>query len=400
MEHKIIAALISDRESFDRIDQHLGHEDISPEGQIVLKQIRKFYYKDTLAKSADLELLRPMVLRTLQNPKHADIFNSYLGKVAEQDVSAPNIVSELLAMKTEIVKMSLAEAILARNEKLAEELRERWAEIRLDDDLEGSVHEEYQELGGDELLQTFDKDHLIRVMPLSLNDRIGGGVLPGHHIVLVAYPETGKTMEVITMMAGFVNQGLKVLYVGNEDPIKAVIARFVSCLTGIPTPEVQLNPHRAVALASKAGYKNAVFAGLSGGTVEDIRTLLNKHQPQVLIVDQIRNISSKAENRTLQLETVARAMRNFAREFDLVSVSVTQGADSARGKLILDMGDVDGSNVGIHGTADIMLMIGMNQSYDEGGQRQFTLAKNKVGGLHDSWPVNIRPDISRVINVG
>jgi hypothetical protein len=88
-------------------------------------------------------------------------------------------------------------------------------------------------------------------------------------------------------------------------------------------------------------------------------------------------------------------MRNLAREFDMVAVSVTQGSDSARGKLVLDMGDVDGSNVGIPGAADVMVMIGMNDDYDSQDRRMITLAKNKVGGNHSSWPIGIRRETSR-----
>jgi archaellum biogenesis ATPase FlaH len=400
MEHKIIAAVITNRESFDRIDQHLGQEDISPEGMIVLKAIREFYYRDASATAVDMEVLSNTVLRKLQNPKHADIFKLYLDKVSEQDVSSVNIVADVLAAKTEVIKMALAESILARNNQRSEELRERWTELRLDDDLEGSVHEEYQGIDADELLEAFDEDHLIKVAPSSLNRRLGGGVLTGHHLVIVAYPETGKTMLSLVIARAVVQQGHKVLYIGNEDPIKSIVRRFVSCLSGMDSQAIAQAPEVAIQRARRVGYDRAVFAGVTGGTLEDIRALIIKHEPKVLIVDQIRNITSKAENRTLQLEQVARAMRNFAREFELVAISITQGADSARGKNTLDMGDVDGSNVGIPGTADAMIMIGMSADFEENGMRQLTLAKNKIGGLHQSWPVNVQPELSRISNVG
>ena len=39
--------------------------------------------------------------------------------------------------------------------------------------------------------------------PLRLNKELGGGVLPGHHIILFARPEQGKTAAAITMAVGF-----------------------------------------------------------------------------------------------------------------------------------------------------------------------------------------------------
>lgn len=400
MEEKILAAIIADRSGFDRIDSHLSQEDVSPEGAVILKEIRKFYYKDAAADCADIEIITKMVLRRLQNPKHADVFKTYLNRVKQAKVSGINVVSEVLAAKREALDLSLAEAITLKDERRVDDLIEARASLRMDADLDGDVHEEYQGLDTEALLKTFERDNLIRVGPPSLNRRMNGGVVRGSHIVVVAYPETGKTLVTMTMAVGFVGQGLKVLYVGNEDPIKSVVLRFISALTGRTAQRVASDPKAAMKAAVSRGYDRAVFAGLSGGSLEDLRGLLNKHKPDVLIVDQIRNISTKSENRTLQLESVARAMRNFAREFDLVAVSVTQGADSARNKIICDMGDVDGSNVGIPGTADVMLMIGTNDEFNKRNARQFTLAKNKIGGQHDSWPVHIVPQLSRVIDSG
>jgi replicative DNA helicase len=299
-----------------------------------------------------------------------------------------------------VIELALAEAILAKQSDRIPDLLERLTALNVDDKLDSDIHEEYQGLDASELLESFSTENLIRVAPPSLNRRLNGGVLRGHHIIVVAYPETGKTLISVTMLAGFVAQGLKVLYIGNEDPIKSVILRFVSCLTGYTAGQIAISPHESLAIARNRGYDNAVFAGLSGGTLANIRSLISKHRPDVLIVDQIRNITSDAENRTLQLEAVARAMRNYAREFEMVSVSITQGADSARGKLQLDMGDVDGSNVGIPGTADVMVMLGMNADYEANENRMITLAKNKVSGDHDFWPVSINRDLSRILDVG
>lgn len=395
MEHKILAAIIADRASFDRIDAHLDQDDVTPEGAIILKAIRQFYGKDTKAAKADLALIRNTVLRGLSNQKHHEIFDLVFQRIKDTDVSAVNVVDDVLSAKREAAEMALAEAIHAKDRGRISQLIEKLSSLRLDEELRGAVHEEYQGLDADSLVDTFDESALIRVAPKSLNRRLKGGVMRGHHLVVVAYPETGKTALVLTMMNGFVGQGLKVLYVGNEDPTKSIVRRFVSCLTGLRESAIRDDPEEAVTRAKAKGYDNAVFVGLSGGSLEDIRGLCSKHRPDVLVVDQIRNLSSRAENRTNQLEEVARGMRNLAREFDMVAVSVTQGADSARNKLTLDMGDVDGSNVGIPGAADVMVMVGMNQDYDQHDRRMITLAKNKVGGDHSSWAVGIRRDLSR-----
>lgn len=389
-----------DRKGFDRIDAHLSQDDVSPEGAMVLKEIRAFYYKDAHADHADMDIIRKMVLRRLRNPKHSDVFKAYLDRVSQVKASTINVVSEVIAAKREAIDLSIAEAISLRDDRRVDELIEARTQLKADEDLEGEVHEEYQGLDTTALLKTFERENLVRVGPPSLNRRLNGGVVRGSHVVVVAYPETGKTLFTMTMSAGFVSQQLKVLYIGNEDPIKSVVLRFLSCLTGWTAQQIATRPDEAMRIATARGYKNAVFAGLSGGSIEDIRALLKKHKPDALIVDQIRNITTNSENRTQQLETVARAMRNFAREYECVVVSVTQGADSARNRIVLDMGDVDGSNVGIPGTADVMLMIGTNDEFNKRNARQITLAKNKIGGQHDSWPVLIKPQLSRVVDAG
>lgn len=400
MEHTILAAIAADRQSFDRIDSYLDRDDLSPEGAIVLKHIRQFYYKDVKAPNVDMNIVRTQVLRQVRNPKHVEMFELYLDQLSDLDVSAVNVVSEVLESKRAVTESALAEAILAKDHGRVNVLLDKISDLRMDEELQGSVHEEYQGLEAEELEDVFDPDNLIRVAPKSLNSRLNGGVMRGHHIVIVAYPETGKTLMCLTMAKGFVHQGLKVLYVGNEDPIKGIIKRFVSCLCRATDQDIKADPQKYIAIARERGYDNVVFAGLAGGSLEDVKALVVKHEPDVLIVDQIRNLSAGAENRTQQLETVARGMRNMAREYDLVAVSVTQGADSARNKLVLDMGDVDGSNVGIPGTADVMVMIGMNDDYDRNNRRMIALAKNKIGGVHENWAVAIRREHSLFADYG
>ena len=396
MEHKIIAAVAADRGSFERINSHLANSDLSPEGGQVYKEIRKFYSKDANAQHVDLDIVQSAVVRRLTNPKHNELFVVYFQHVASQDVSSINVVDEVIAAKRKVAQMNLADAILSSQDEQIDLMLDKVEALRASETLDDNVHEEYQGLAVEALSPEFDQEHLIKVAPQSLNRRLGGGLLRGTHMVVVARPEAGKTLMVLTMVDGFVRCGRKVLYIGNEDPIKSVVMRLITNITNMSSTEVLQQPQQAMSLAVERGYENAVFAGLSGGTLDDVRSLCTKHRPDVLIVDQIRNLATKAENRTNQLETVARGMRNFAREFDLLSISVTQAGDSASGKLVLDMGDIDGSNTGIPGACDVLLMAGMNESYDQQNIRMLKLAKNKASGRHDEWTVSIDKVHSRI----
>jgi replicative DNA helicase len=199
------------------------------------------------------------------------------------------------------------------------------------------------------------------------------------------------------MTAGFCSQGLRTLYIGNEDPITSLVIRLVNNLTGMTKQELMDDPKTAMTIAASRGYDKATFAGLSPGSLTEIQSLIVKHKPDVLVVDQLRNILAKSENRTTQLETVARGMRDFARKYKMLVISLTQAADSARDKIMPNMGDIDGSNIGIPGACDAMIMVGMNASYEINDQRHMYLVKNKLTGDHENWVLRIDKQLSRVL---
>ena len=63
------------------------------------------------------------------------------------------------------------------------------------------------------------------------------------------------------------------------------------------------------------------------------------------------------------------------------------------------MGDVYFSNVAIQGAVDVMIGLGMNDEYDRANRRMISLAKNKLSGNHEPFPVIIQPELSRILNV-
>ncbi len=83
----------------------------------------------------------------------------------------------------------------------------------------------------------------------------------------------------------------------------------------------------------------------------------------------------------------------------MLTLSVTQAGDSASGKLVLETGDVDFSNVGIPAQADVMVGIGFDATFEAEGLRNISLPKNKISGRHENFPVRIVPQLSRFITV-
>jgi hypothetical protein len=62
------------------------------------------------------------------------------------------------------------------------------------------------------------------------------------------------------------------------------------------------------------------------------------------------------------------------------------------------MGDVDSSNTGIPAQADVMIGIGMSREDELNNRRVISLPKNKPGGNHDAFPVQVDLTKSRVFS--
>jgi archaellum biogenesis ATPase FlaH len=400
-EKPVLTSVIKDRAAFDKIERHVGRDDLTEQGWIIWQGVCDYYDKDGGAEYIDAELLAESIARTVAVDKHKEMFRRAVAGLAEAEASPANVVADLLATKRERAGKRLAAALLEGNDN-AELLRDYDELLNAD----GLVEEEEevearQGLSVADLVRDrFDRGSLIRVAPDALNDRLDGGVKPGHHLVLFARPEMGKTMVTIEMMHGFLAQDKKVLYVGNEDPMDDINMRVVNRLAHMTKEQVLANPDRADERARAKGYDNLVLASLAPGTRREITALIEEHKPDVLVLDQLRNLNMGQDNFVLSLENAAKQARQWAKRYSCVVVSVTQAGDSAAGKAVLDMGDVDYSNTGIPAQADVMIGIGANKEHAKNGEIVFSLPKNKVSGVHEYFACGVEPHLSKVVTLG
>jgi archaellum biogenesis ATPase FlaH len=386
----VIASCIQSRKAYDKIADKLDTADFTEQANLILKHVGTYYDRDKEALTVNVELLLKGICRELPNPKHHKLFEEILGSVAETEISAENVVADYLAVKREKVGAQLATALAAG--KPADQvapLLGRYEELLRSDLPE--QEEEKRVLSGASVLDLVAARNgtggTIALFPRALNERLDNGLLRGHHVVVFARPEVGKTTFLVNAIYGFLKQKLRVTYVGNEDPIEDVILRVVCRLADMTKHEVLDDPEKADTLARQNGYENLVLASLAPGTPREIEALVKEHKPDVVLVDQLRNLLVGEDNFTRQLEKAAQAVRAIGKRHNALTVSVTQAGDSASGKSILDMGDVDSSNTGIPAQADVMIGIGMSREDEIMGRRVLSLPKNKPGGNHDSFPV-------------
>lgn len=398
-ERNLLASVLASREAFDTIHQHVREGDLSEQGNIILTHAAAYYERDADATQIDADLLARDVGRSLSNPKHREMFDKLITTLGGTDCSPANVIHDFIEVKREAAGAKLASALAAAAsaDKVRPLLDEytKWESCTTLEDYD-DVSEIYIGENVANIVGTTYTDGLIEIWPKTLNDRLDGGLLRGHHMLIFARPEMGKTMMLVNMIAGFLHQKLNVLYVGNEDPISDIVMRVVSRLTGLTKYEILEDPDLADQAARTKGYDNLVLAGLAPGTPGQIQKLIDEYSPDVVLIDQLRNLNVNEEHFVQKLEKAATSARNLGKSNNVLVVSVTQAGDSASGKGPLDMGDVDSSNTGIPAQVDVMVGIGATVDDEASNRRILSLPKNKRSGNHEFFPVGIDPQLSRV----
>lgn len=399
-EPKLINAIIRDRAAFTQCRDILHVDDFSPDAGTLFNAIGEFYRIDPQATCADPEIIRARIERASRSNKAIESAHRALDTALREDAGSPvNVVREAVAVKTHSLGLRIASE-LSSGRKVNKELLREYLELDYKANHEAGTEEIYNAVSAEALAsKAFNPEGLIKLWPESLNKQIDGGVRGGHHIVIFAPTEMGKTLFVINLCAGFLRQGLKILYIGNEDPAADIMMRMMTRLTGMNKYEIQQDPAKADGLLANRNWDKFTFAALCPGTFDKIDELVESTGAQVLVLDQLRNIDMDSESRTQALERAATEARNLARRRAIPVISVTQAGDSASGRAILDRGDIDSSNVGIPAQSDLMLGIGATPEMENQDLRTLTPVKNKLSGNHTPIAVRFDRMYSKVYDV-
>lgn len=406
MEKQLLAISLASRQDFELVKSYIDLKSTtySKEFQVLLGKAEEYYARDSAADHVLPEVLVAQMAESVRSDKMLQRLSDFVSESVTAVGSISNVRAVVMLAKQQEVADKLAAALVSDvGAAKVDSLMEQLAQLRKAEVLEEQDNSNIEVFQGIDLAALMDREYdpanLIKVYPLAVNERLDGGAHPGHHLVVFARPETGKSAFVINASCGFAYQRKRVLYVINEDRPQDIILRHISNLSGMNKHEVRDNPPKAQELALSRGWDHVIVASAAPGSPDDIRRLIDKYDPAVVIGDQLRNFKVRAENRTNQLEIAATEMRNIGKEANVLVMSVTQAGDSASNKLVLEQGDVDGSNTGIPAQADVMIGIGVDATTEAEGVRVISLPKNKIGGVHDSFPVRINTPLSRYSNV-
>jgi len=382
MEQKIIKSVIQNRELFNLV--RTLSVIYTPVAVLVFKEIEDYYDKDQEATEVDVDLLKQRLM--LHNRKHGDMLCRFVDTLPETSVK--NTQALLVEAQQDKLSDELSIAYANKQYSKARELHEQFVALREIDQVIGSEDEIICNPDIDTLLsKTVDDSIRIKLMPPSLNKMLQG-VVRQQHIVVFGRPGLGKTSLVLNMIFGFIKQNLKVLYVGNEDPIYDTAMRLAVRVVQQPERTVaQMGRQEVSKLLSEANYGNVLFYDTASGDLRSLDRLCDKHKPDVFVVDQLRSVDATSESNTMRLEQVARGIRQIGKRHNALAISVTQAGESAEGKAVLTQGDVDGSKTGIQGACTTMIGFGATYDMIQSGVRVLSFPKTKVS--HMVMPVQL-----------
>jgi hypothetical protein len=396
---KIISACLDSREAYERVKPHVIPEDeFTPTGQFWWTQVEAWYAADNAAQSVDRELALDRGLRSAG--RNAEMAREWFVGLPESP-SPANVALEAIALKRVIAWRKLS-AHIEGDEADAETTR-RLAEHYYGLLMQEQLGETRISWVGDEAMEALlDPAARIPLFPAKLQE-ITGGILKGEHFVLFGRPESGKTLFAIDNVAGWLRNGYRVLYCGNEEPVEKVRLRIRSNLAGMSAEEMRAKPKTTRKRVSEAGWANLFTTHMEPGSVSEIEQAIRECKPDCVVVDQLRNIRAGEQGRhgtrAQSMDQAAREIRGLLSKYDVAGLSLGQAhaPEHNKPKLWLDMDDFDESRTGVPGQADLMVGIGYDATYDSHNQRCASVPKNKLSGVHTGFVYTFDKARSRII---
>ncbi len=401
IDAQIIAACLDSRKAYDKVHRYIEKDDLSPQGQTFWDYVKDWYAKDPAATAVERGQFRERAARNLPE-RHADTLLGWYDGLPES-VSPENVAFDVLEVKRHSAGNLLCAAIQNRDAKKIEPLLSQYSTLLAQTELGGSDIRWTED--DEEMHARLDRQNLMALHPRSLNAKCDGGAARGDHIIVFGRPEAGKTLFTVNLVGGFLRDGRKVLYIGNEEDTYKTRARIISNLSGATKHQQEAEPERAVEVAREKGLDNLRICHMTPGTIAEIDDLLEEIKPDVLVLDQIRNIEYKSDGMTAKLADLAMAVRNLVGKHDCLGVSITQAGDKTErhGQEVpawLSMSDIDHSRTGLPAQADLIIGIGATNDMVAANQRAISLCKNKLNDDPDGkigFIVSVDQSRSRVV---
>lgn len=218
--------------------------------------------------------------------------------------------------------------------------------------------------------------------------------------IIFATPETGKTAFVVSLAispGGFVDQGHRVLILGNEESTRRTVVRAYSAATGFTKEEILADKEKAMAIFEARRQGRLSFKDTQDWDLDKIEEYIQFKNADIVFIDQADKVTINGQFNAghERLRELYRRLRETAKRCNCAIFGVSQASADAEGKTRLNYTMMEGSKIGKAAEADLILGIGRHDSEEDDNIRFITVSKNKISGWHGTEAVTIRPDISR-----
>jgi len=394
----VVSACIASRDAFDAVSHHVEPREFSPLAAHWWPLVAEWYNRDKSAKAIDPVMLRERGLRRTDE-KHRETHAGWYDDLPDP-ISPENTVQELLEIKRTTTGLELASELTQPTaSKSLPHLLERYNDLLTATSLERSDLIYAGDV--DDVMDNLSVENKIPIYPKKLNDKVAGGLYPGDFLLIFAYPEMGKTLFCVNLVANWLRLGKKILYVGNEDKIHKIKYRVMLNLANMTKAEsVKFQDTFKERGAARGVNDRLVAVHLHPGSVPEIEELVKEHQPDILVVDQIRNVgSAKSENNTSRMNQVAIDFRQLLSKHQILGVGVAQANPGEHGKkkLWLSYDDVEGSRTGLPSQSDVQIGISADVEMQTHHNRTVSICRNKESGDHEGIILSVDTERNKVL---
>ena len=256
-----------------------------------------------------------------------------------------------------------------------------------------STPESYTEVTSDLDELIADEDHAQYEFAFNLQafEEFLPGMGRGRLAIVFARPEVGKSTFVSYLTAGYLKQGHKIAYFGNEEPAQRVKLRVIQSYFGENMEDLTANVRERTETFQTFRDRLAVYDCV-GMDIAELDRHCELYSPDVVILDQIDKMRVKGSfNRTDEkLKEIYVQAREVAKRRNCLVIAVSQAGADAEGRVHIDYSTLDGSKTGKPGEADVILGIGKDIGVDN-MQRGIYISKNKISGRAGKLNVIIDP---------
>lgn len=385
-----VLTICSDSDKYERFEPYIKEHALSPECWQVFKDMKEWFskhdtmdwvnfrtwfkfvkhssYKDSTSMVYDL-----LFKRLETHIVNADLEKELVGHLIGRDY-ATRIADKALAVAEGSEKISLDDVIVLVNDY----------ELEVD-----------RSVNLDNVLVTSDIHEIIAATTgaVGYNWRLSnlqeslGPLRQGDFIVVGARPDSGKTSFLASEATNFMSQlpeGKKVLWFNNEESGAKVRGRTIQAGCDWPQDLIVADPLGAKERFEKecGPIDNLVIVDDAGMPAKIMEQVIKRHNAGLIIFDQLWKVpgfSKEAPNEVARQTMLFNWGREMAKKYAPV-ITVHQAGGSGGGERWLPMEALYGSQTGIQGEADAIIMIGRSYEQSENDLRFFFIPKNKMYG--------------------